>query len=53
IRYSLPYMGYVTQRARTPLGFALLIGLPAAVVVLRELRNIARQLWGRREEVGS
>lgn len=53
VRYSLPYMGYVTQRAQTPLGFALLVGLPAAVIVLRELRNIARQLRGQREEVGS
>lgn len=52
VRYSLPYIGYVTQRVRTPLGFALAVGLPAALIIVGELRNIARQLSRRREKAG-
>jgi signal peptidase len=51
-RFSVPYTGYVTQRLRSPLGFALLVGIPAAVIVLGELRNIVRQLRRPREGIG-
>lgn len=37
----LPYIGYAIEFARTPLGFALLIGIPATVIVLDEIANIA------------
>lgn len=37
----LPFMGYAIEFARTPLGFALLIGIPALVIILDELANIA------------
>ena len=37
---SVPYVGYAMDFIRTPLGFGLLIGIPAALVVVTELRNI-------------
>lgn len=49
VRFSVPYTGYVTQRLRSPLGFALLVGIPAAVIIVGELRNIAGQLRRRNE----
>lgn len=40
VAFTLPYIGYVIEFARTPLGFALLIGMPALLIVLDEIANI-------------
>jgi len=40
VRLTIPYLGYVIEFARTPLGFAFLIGIPALVIVLDEFANI-------------
>lgn len=37
---SIPGAGYVLAFAKTPLGFGLLIGLPAAIIILDELFKI-------------
>jgi signal peptidase len=37
---SLPYLGYLLDFARQPLGFALLIGLPALLIVVEEVGKI-------------
>lgn len=39
----VPGAGFVLDFARTKLGFALLIGIPAALVILEELLTIARE----------
>ncbi len=39
---SLPYVGYILHTARQPVGFALLIALPAFLVIIEE----ALSLWG-------
>src|SRR3989344_6544376 len=36
VLFSIPYLGYVLDFAKKPLGFALLIGIPAAIVVFDE-----------------
>ena len=41
---SIPYIGYVLDFARKPLGFALLIGVPAVVVILDELGNVWKEI---------
>lgn len=49
---SVPYAGFVLDFARQPLGFLLLIGIPAGLVILQELVNIfleVRKLWKRRD----
>lgn len=38
--YTVPYVGMVIDFARTPLGFALLIGFPALVIILDEFASI-------------
>ena len=40
VLFSLPYMGYVIDFARKPLGFLLIIGIPAAVIMGDEIRKI-------------
>ena len=47
---SIPYLGYVLDFARQPLGFALLIGIPAALIFIEEGSNIYKALRGRRKE---
>lgn len=37
---TVPYVGYLINFAREPLGFALLVGLPAAIIILDEFANI-------------
>ena len=37
---SVPYAGYVMDFVRKPLGFGLLIGIPAALIIGIELKNI-------------
>lgn len=52
---SVPYAGFVLTFARQPVGFALLIGVPALLVIIFELVSITREisnLWrGRRVRV--
>ena len=43
VLFSIPYLGYVLDFAKKPLGFALLIGVPAAIVVFDEVANILRE----------
>ena len=40
VLFSLPYLGFVIDFARKPLGFALIIGIPAVVIVGDEIRKI-------------
>lgn len=48
----VPYAGFVLDFARQPMGFALLIGVPAALVILEELLTIFKELgrWRRRRK---
>ncbi len=41
---TVPYVGYILNFARQPLGFALLVGVPAAFIILEELGKIVREL---------
>ncbi|OGC84351.1 signal peptidase I [Candidatus Adlerbacteria bacterium RIFCSPHIGHO2_12_FULL_53_18] len=55
VLFHVPYLGYVLDFARQPLGFALLIGLPATMIVVDEALNIAREVAAlrRRRHQGS
>jgi len=44
VLFHVPYAGYILDFARQPLGFALLIGVPAAMIVLDESVNIYREV---------
>lgn len=47
---SVPSAGYVLDFARQPLGFALLIGLPAFLIIVSELANIFQAVVGLRRK---
>ena len=38
----VPYLGYVTQFVKTPLGFLLTLCLPGLIIMVMEIRNIWR-----------
>lgn len=42
--FSVPYLGYVLSFARQPLGFALLVGVPALAIILEEIGKIVREV---------
>jgi len=49
--YHIPWLGYFLAFARSALGLALLVGLPAAVWTLRELANVAGSINRRRRRL--
>lgn len=44
VLFHVPGAGYVLDFARQPLGFALLIGLPAAMIIIDEAFNIFKEV---------
>ena len=48
--FDIPILGFILDFARQPLGFALLIGIPAAFIVFEESSNIYHMLRSKREE---
>ncbi len=51
----VPYAGFVLDFAKKPLGFLLLIGIPAATIIIDELINIFREVhaaWRQRNRKG-
>jgi len=50
VLFSIPYLGYLLDFAKKPLGFILLIGVPAAIVVFDEAGNIWREIRRMRKK---
>jgi len=48
VLFHVPSAGYVLDFARQPLGFALLIGLPAAMIIIDEMFNIGKEFAAMR-----
>jgi signal peptidase len=44
VLFSIPYMGYVLDFAKRPLGFILLVGVPALVIIVEEIMKIIREI---------
>lgn len=42
--FSLPYAGYILDFARQPIGFTLMIGIPASIIILDELVRIFHEV---------
>ena len=40
---TIPYIGYIGYFVRTPIGFTLLIIIPASLIIILEIRNIIRE----------
>ena len=55
VAFHVPYAGFILDFARQPLGFALLIGIPAGLVIFEELITIfreSRKWWKRKDGDG-
>ena len=46
----IPFVGYVGYFVRTPVGFILLIVIPASLIIIMEIRNIAKELRKQKQE---
>jgi len=44
VLFSVPYMGYAVEFAKKPLGFALIIIVPAAIIIGDEIKKIYVEL---------
>jgi len=44
---TIPYIGYIGYFVRTPIGFILLIIIPASLIIIIEIRNIIKELKKR------
>lgn len=47
---DVPYVGFILDFARQPLGFALLIGVPAFIIILDELEKIWKAFRNRKRD---
>ena len=46
----IPYVGYIGHFARTPIGFILLIIIPATLIIFMEIRNIMKEVKKKEEK---
>lgn len=44
VLFSVPYVGYAVDFAKKPLGFTLIIIVPAAIIIIDEIRNIVHEI---------
>ena len=44
VLFTIPYLGYVLDFAKKPLGFLLLVGVPALIVIIDEINKILREV---------
>ena len=44
VLFSVPYFGYVVDFSKKPLGFALIIIVPAAIIIFDEAKKIYREI---------
>ena len=53
VLFSVPYAGYAVAKAKTPVGFLLIVIVPSVVIIYEEIRNIAAEVkkyWARRRK---
>jgi len=51
VQFSVPYLGFVLDFARQPLGFILLIVLPGLLIAFEEVSNLWKEFRGRKSDV--
>lgn len=50
--FSVPFLGYLLDFVKKPLGFAIVIGVPALLIVFDEIGTIIRELKSMRRKNG-
>lgn len=48
VLFNLPFAGYAVDFAKKPIGFALIIIIPALVIIADEVKKIIRELKGKK-----
>jgi signal peptidase len=48
--FTIPFIGYIGYFVRTPIGFILLIVIPASLIIIMEIRNIVKELRKQKQE---
>jgi signal peptidase len=48
--FTVPFIGYLGYFVRTPIGFILLIVIPASLIIIVEIRNIAKELRKQKQK---
>lgn len=48
VLFNVPYVGYAVDTAKKPWGFALIIIVPAAVIIIDEVKKIIREIRKRK-----
>jgi len=51
VLFSVPYAGYLVVAAKQPLGFTLLIIIPAGLIIIEEIGKIRKELKKRKEVI--
>lgn len=51
VLFDVPYLGFILDFARQPLGFGLLIGIPALLIILDEIEKIWKEVRRVRGQV--
>jgi len=44
VLFDVPYLGFAVEFAKKPLGFALIIIIPAAIIIFDEIKNIFQEM---------
>lgn len=44
VLFDIPYLGYIVDSAKKPIGFTFLIIIPAAIIIYDEMRNIWQEI---------
>lgn len=50
IAFHVPYAGFVLDFARQPIGFTLMIGIPAGVIILDEMIRVVQEVYALRRK---
>jgi signal peptidase len=51
VLFSIPYLGYAVDFAKKPLGFALIIIVPAAIIIFDEIRKIFGEVKKKKAKI--
>jgi len=49
VLFTIPYLGYAVAFAKKPLGFALIVIVPAATIIIDEIKNIYNEVKKKKE----
>jgi signal peptidase len=49
VLFSIPYLGYAVAFAKKPLGFVLIVIVPAVIIIIDEIKNIYKEIKKKKE----